>query len=352
MVILNQSLKKPGSWRRGSARVLRPPCSSCGLLWQSTSLLGGGAAVLCLVLRQLGGGTAAQEPNTNSPRFPNSIRRMIAGQRRTPRVLDGLQPKPRHSAPTRLSTSCWPRGATHCFCGRKRNSISRNCKSCGAIRQLDESMALVPAGRVLLGQLAEQSHSACGPTDTDPKLIERNLVGVEPVYLDRFCVTNEEYQRFVDAGGYEQLEFWHEEALPALLDFVDQTGAPGPRYWGDGQYPGNEGRLPVVGISWYEAWAYARWVGKRLADRCRVDESRCLARRIGARRIAQRRYPWGESFDVRRAQLVRLRTEWARRRRRIPGRHQRRRHPPVDRQRVGMDGHAARRIERLDAACF
>ena len=31
-----------------------------------------------------------------------------------------------------------------------------------AVRQLDEAMALVPAGRVLLGQLAEQSSSACG----------------------------------------------------------------------------------------------------------------------------------------------------------------------------------------------
>ena len=69
-----------------------------------------------------------------------------------------------------------------------------------AVRLLDEAMALVPAGRVLLGQLAEQSHSVCGNGDTDPKLIARNLVQVEPAYLDRFCVTNEQYQKFVDCG--------------------------------------------------------------------------------------------------------------------------------------------------------
>ena len=161
----------------------------------------------------------------------------------------------------------------------------------------------VPAGRVLLGQLAEQSHSACGPTDTDPKLIDRNLVDVAPVYLDRFCVTNEEYQRFIDAGGYEQLEFWHEEALPALLDFVDQTGAPGPRYWSDGQFLSNEGRLPVVGISWYEAWAYARWVGKRLPTDAEWTKAGAWPVESAPGRIAQRRYPWGESFDVRRAHL-------------------------------------------------
>src|SRR5262249_1934671 len=171
------------------------------------------------------------------------------------------------------------------------------------IRQLDESMALVPAGRVLLGQLAEQSHSACGPTDTDPKLIERNLVNVEPVYLDRFCVTNEEYQRFVDAGGFEQLQVLPEEAMPALLDFVDQTGAPGPRFWSDGQYYGTEGRLPVVGISWYEAWAYARWVGKRLPTDAEWTKAGAWPVESAPGRIAQRRYPWGESFDVRRANL-------------------------------------------------
>ena len=97
-------------------------------------------------------------------------------------------------------------------------------------------------------------------------MASRNLVAVPPSYLDRFCVTNEEYQQFVDAGGYEQLEFWHEEALPALLDFVDQSGAPGPRYWTDGQFESGAQRLPVVGVSWYEASAYAQLGRQTIAD--------------------------------------------------------------------------------------
>ncbi|MCI0335029.1 MAG: formylglycine-generating enzyme family protein [Planctomycetes bacterium] len=172
-----------------------------------------------------------------------------------------------------------------------------------AVRQLDEAMALVPAGRVLLGQLAEQSHSVGGGGDVDPKLAARNLVAVEPAYLDRYCVTNELYQKFVDAGGYEQLEFWHEEALPALLDFVDRTGCPGPRYWSDGRHAGGEQQLPVVGISWFEAWAYARWVGKRLPNDAEWTKAGAWPVETAPGRIAQRRYPWGESFDVRRAHL-------------------------------------------------
>ena len=201
------------------------------------------------------------------------------------------------------STNSWLRGATRCCLRPETKQHLTQLQVVRAIRQLDECMALVPAGRVLLGQLAEQSHSACGPIDTDPKLIERNLVDVAPVYLDRFCVTNEEYQRFLDAGGYEQLEFWHEEALPALLDFVDQSGTPGPRFWTDGQFLSNEQRLPVVGISWFEAWAYARWVGKRLPTDAEWTKAGAWPVESAPGRIAQRRYPWGESFDVRRAHL-------------------------------------------------
>jgi iron(II)-dependent oxidoreductase len=123
------------------------------------------------------------------------------------------------------------------------------------------------------------------------------------VYLDRFTVTNEQYQAFVNGGGYEQLEFWHEEALPALLDFVDQSGLPGPKYWYDGQYKLGDQHLPVVGISWYEAWAFARWVGKRLPTDAEWTKAGSWPVESAPGRIAQRRYPWGESFDVRRAHL-------------------------------------------------
>jgi iron(II)-dependent oxidoreductase len=276
---------------------------ACGLLWQSASILGGGAAVLCIVLHQFGRASVVQEPprqrERRTPRGANDDQSPLE----SPRVLEQLQ-----ASPSSLSTD----GLVDELLATRRYALLLRPETkqhltqmhiVRAIRQLDESMALVPAGRVLLGQLAEQSHSACGPTDSDAKLIERNLVSVEPVYLDRFCVTNEDFQRFVDAGGYEQLEFWHEEALPALLDFVDQTGVPGPRYWSDGQYPGTEGRLPVVGVSWYEAWAYARWVGKQLPTDAEWTKAGAWPVESAPGRIAQRRYPWGESFDVRRAHL-------------------------------------------------
>jgi iron(II)-dependent oxidoreductase len=280
----------------------------CGLFWQNASLLGVGATILFFVLWRAGSDAARQSSNHDRRERGDRVRVHEAANEgadhseqsgnaefpardAAPKSTDGLVDE--LVANGRYALMLRPETKQHLT----QFQVMR------AIRQLDEAMALVPEGRVLIGQLAEQSSSACGPMDVDPRLTQRNLVKVSAVYLDRFCVTNAEYQRFVDAGGYEQLEFWHEEALPALLDFVDQTGAPGPRFWHDGQYPSDEGRLPVIGVSWYEASAYARWVGKRLPTDAEWTKAAAWPVESAPGRIAQRRYPWGESFDVRRAHL-------------------------------------------------
>jgi gamma-glutamyl hercynylcysteine S-oxide synthase len=286
---------------------------ACGVLWQQYTLLALGAVLLCFALKRIG-----TDEETIS-RAKRQARRAARANSDDGQPEDGHESNPSdadyaaHSARHRSESG--PRSTGDLVedllaNGRYALLLRPDTKKhltqlqvMHAVRQLDEAMALVPAGRVLLGQLAEQAHAIGAAGEMDAKLAARNLVHVDPAYLDRFCVTNEQYQQFVDAGGYEQLEFWHEEALPALLDFVDQTGAPGPRYWADGQYPIGEGRLPVVGLSWYEASAYAAWVGKRLPTDAEWTKAGAWPVESAPGRIAQRRYPWGESFDVRRAHL-------------------------------------------------
>ena len=93
-------------------------------------------------------------------------------------------------------------------------------------------------------------------------------VRIDDFFINRFEVTNSEYQEFVNAGGYRAQDFWEHEFVrdgqtfswdEAMSIFVDTTGQPGPSTWIGGAYPEGEEEHPVGGISWYEAAAFARY---------------------------------------------------------------------------------------------
>ena len=92
-------------------------------------------------------------------------------------------------------------------------------------------------------------------------------------FIDRFEVSNREFKRFVDAGGYRRPEFWKQplvkdgRTLPfeeGVAGLRDSTGRPGPSTWESGTYAQGTDDLPVSGVSWYEAAAFAEFAGKSL----------------------------------------------------------------------------------------
>jgi dienelactone hydrolase len=92
-------------------------------------------------------------------------------------------------------------------------------------------------------------------------------------HIGRNEVTNREYQRFVDAGGYVKREYWLEPFVKdgraltweqGMAALHDRTGMPGPSTWSGGHYPAGQENYPVGGVSYYEAAAYARFAGVRL----------------------------------------------------------------------------------------
>ena len=99
------------------------------------------------------------------------------------------------------------------------------------------------------------------------------VLEIDDFLIDRHEVTNEEYKKFVEAGGYRKREFWKQpfvkdgRTVPwedAVALFHDATGRPGPATWEVGDYPKGREKHPVAGVSWYEAAAYAKFAGKSL----------------------------------------------------------------------------------------
>src|SRR5688572_4982265 len=76
-------------------------------------------------------------------------------------------------------------------------------------------------------------------------------VQLSDYWMDQYEVTNREFKSFVDRDGYDGR-------------FRDGTGRPGPSTWQLGTYPAGQDGYPVRGISWFEADAYCRSVGKTL----------------------------------------------------------------------------------------
>ena len=96
---------------------------------------------------------------------------------------------------------------------------------------------------------------------------------LEDYWIDRYEVTNADFKRFVDAGGYDTEEYWKQPFVKdgrtlgwkdAVAQFTDKTGRPGPATWSLGTFPAGDGDLPVGGVSWYEAAAFAEFAGKAL----------------------------------------------------------------------------------------
>jgi formylglycine-generating enzyme required for sulfatase activity len=130
--------------------------------------------------------------------------------------------------------------------------------------QLPES-GLVPDGMVSVGK------------STDMLLISGlglpQEMTLEDYVIQRHEVSNRDYKKFVDAGGYRRREFWKHDFVDAgtpltwdeaMARFLDKAGQPGPATWEVGAYPPGQDDLPVGGVSWYEAAAYAEFAGLSL----------------------------------------------------------------------------------------
>ncbi|WP_405383908.1 ergothioneine biosynthesis protein EgtB [Maribacter sp. LLG6340-A2] len=122
-----------------------------------------------------------------------------------------------------------------------------------------------------------------------------NELGRHKVYLHEYSisnrlVTNAEYLEFIKADGYKRFELWHAQGW----DWVQQNNVVSPLYWhqvDDEWYNYTLNGLteialdaPVTHISYYEAFAYAQYMGCRLPTEFEWES-------------AQQYFKWGQRWE-------------------------------------------------------
>ena len=133
-----------------------------------------------------------------------------------------------------------------------------------------EGMVYIPGGYFLMGD------RDAAPKDDNFPL---HLVFVSPYLIGRTEVSNAQYRKFVThvkASGDSSME--HPDAPP--LKKHDAEG------WEHASVSRDE--QPVVGVDWFDAYAYAKWAGKRLPTEAEWEKA--------ARGMGGTRFPWGDEI--------------------------------------------------------
>jgi formylglycine-generating enzyme required for sulfatase activity len=116
-------------------------------------------------------------------------------------------------------------------------------------------------------------------------LAEATLFAVAPFAMARYPVTNACYAGFVQAGGYENSAWWSAAGWAARV----KEKWTEPRHWHSRDW--NQPDCPVVGVSWYEAMAFCRWLSEARGERITLPTEQQWQR--AAQGDDGRLYPWG-----------------------------------------------------------
>lgn len=151
---------------------------------------------------------------------------------------------------------------------------------------LGHEMQLVPAGKSKIGEWG----------------MTQELEMAE-FFMDRFPVSNKDYEQFIletkHSIPYYNAE-WARDFNWMSTEMFNSLGTGLVRKESH-LYPSGRGDHPVVLVSWLDAQAYCKWRSQKTGLKIRLPTADEWER--AARGNEGRRFPWGDNFDPKRANL-------------------------------------------------
>ena len=157
--------------------------------------------------------------------------------------------------------------------------------------QDSKEMILIPAGEFLMGTTEAMAKDLAEQVGQDffSRETPQHRVHLPDFYIDRYAVTNAEFQRFVEATSYRtqaEKDGYGRVWNGSRWEQVEEADWLHPQ----GPHSSLEERMdhPVIQVSWNDAVAYARWAGKRLPSEREWEKA--------ARGGDGREWPWGSEW--------------------------------------------------------
>ena len=113
-----------------------------------------------------------------------------------------------------------------------------------------------------------------------------HAIDVQGYWMMRHPVTNAHYAAFIADGGYRTPRWWTQPGWQACY----QQGWKGPHHWPQEALTSDQ--QPIIGVSWYEAYAFAKWLAATLNSAVKLPTEAQWEK--AARGTDGRLYPWGD----------------------------------------------------------
>ena len=162
----------------------------------------------------------------------------------------------------------------------------------------------VPAGEFVMGTTEEVAQEVIKKFGKDWERwikdeMPRHRVTLKTYRIGKYPVTNAQYRRFVEDGGYtdKHRDCWTEAGWRWRES--ENIEKPAADYWDSPEW--NLDNHPVVGVSWYEAIVYCNWLAKTNPQKRKFRLPTEAEWEKAARSDDGREYPWVGEFDSEKA---------------------------------------------------